>query len=237
MHAVLYTRISQDATGERAGVSRQLDDCTLLAEKIGATVVNHFDDNDISAFNGKTRPGFEAMLDMLKRGEADAIIVWHPDRLYRSMKDLERLIDVVDTAGSRSAPLTAATSTCPTAPAGCSPGSWALCPAKKASTKVKGIAAPTNSAPSTGSGEPTSRCIFGYTQRGEPLEPEATAVRQAIHDVLGGRSLRSIAAAWNEPGYAHPKPRSAAMPVVESHRAAGSDPTRSTPGCGSTKAK
>ena len=97
MHAALYTRISQDATGERAGVTRQLDDCSTLAKKIGATVVAHFDDNDISAFNGKTRPGFEAMLEPLKRGEADTVIVWHPDRLYRSMKDLERLIDVVDT--------------------------------------------------------------------------------------------------------------------------------------------
>ena len=42
--------------------------------------------------------------------------------------------------------------------------------------------------------------IFGYTQRGEPLEPETTAVRQAATDVLGGRSPRSIATDWNTRG-------------------------------------
>src|SRR5262249_31586825 len=86
-------------TGQRAGVERQLKDCKALARRLKATVIDQFDDNDISAFNGTTRPGFEAMLKALQRGAVDTIIVWHPDRLYRRMKDLQRLIDVVDTGG------------------------------------------------------------------------------------------------------------------------------------------
>ena len=35
----------------------------------------------------------------MKRSEFDALICWHPDRLYRSMKDLERLIEIADAAG------------------------------------------------------------------------------------------------------------------------------------------
>ena len=31
------------------------------------------------AFNGKTRPGFEAMLDAMKRDEFGALICRHPD--------------------------------------------------------------------------------------------------------------------------------------------------------------
>ena len=37
------------------------------------------------------------------------------------------------------------------------------------------------------------RVTFGYTPDGERLEPEATAVTQAITDVLAGGSIRSIA--------------------------------------------
>src|ERR1700746_553236 len=36
------------------------------------------------------------MLDGMTKGEFGGVICWHPDRLYRSMKDLERLIDIAD---------------------------------------------------------------------------------------------------------------------------------------------
>jgi DNA invertase Pin-like site-specific DNA recombinase len=205
MHAVVYTRISQDQTGDRAGVSRQLDDCSTLAENIGATVVAHFDDNDISAFNGKTRPGFEAMLDMLKRGEADTVIVWHPDRLYRSMKDLERLIDVVDSGGI--------------AIRSCNGGDLDL--TNSTGRMLARIIGSVSRQESEHKGERRRRAnlqraqagtwrasqprVFGYTPNGEVVEPEATAVRHAIHDVLAGRSLRSIAAEWNQRGLRTPK--------------------------------
>jgi DNA invertase Pin-like site-specific DNA recombinase len=92
--AAIYTRISLDKSGERLGVQRQLEDCTALAERLGWEVVEHFDDNDLSAYSGRTRPGFEGLLDALKRGEVDALICWHPDRLYRTLKDLVRLLDL-----------------------------------------------------------------------------------------------------------------------------------------------
>ena len=94
MRAAIYTRISEDKKGERLGVTRQQEDCAALADRLGWEVVDHFDDNDLSAFSGKTRPGFEAMLDAIKHGEVDAIVCWHPDRLYRTLKDLVRLLDV-----------------------------------------------------------------------------------------------------------------------------------------------
>src|SRR6185312_12790272 len=94
-----YVRMSQDISGEMLGVQRQLDECTALADGNGWDITQRFDDNDLSAFNGKTRPGFEAMLDAMKRGEIDVLVCWHVDRLYRSMKDLERLIEIAEAQG------------------------------------------------------------------------------------------------------------------------------------------
>lgn len=34
----------------------------------------------------------------MKTSQVDAVICWHTDRLYRSMKDLERLIEIAEAA-------------------------------------------------------------------------------------------------------------------------------------------
>src|SRR3984957_1590340 len=96
MRAAVYTRISQDATGQRAGVTRQLEDCEALADRLGWEVTHHYDDNDLSAYSDGTRPGFEAMLKAAADSEFGAVICWHPDRLFRSPKDLERLIAIAN---------------------------------------------------------------------------------------------------------------------------------------------
>jgi cytochrome P450 len=96
MRAAVYTRISQDATGQRAGATRQLEDCEALADRLGWEVTHRYDDNDLSASSGPTRPGFEAMLKAAADSEFGAVICWHPDRLFKSPKDLERLIDITN---------------------------------------------------------------------------------------------------------------------------------------------
>jgi len=96
MRAAVYTRISQDATGQRADATRQLEDCEALADRLGWEVTHHYDDNDLSASSGPTRPGFEAMLKAAADSEFGAVICWHPDRLFRSPKDLERLIAIAN---------------------------------------------------------------------------------------------------------------------------------------------
>ena len=94
MRAAVYTRISQDATGQRAGVTPQLEDCEALANRLGWEVTHRYEDNDLSAYSGRTRPGFEAMLEAMADSEFGAVICWHPDRLFKSMTDLERLIPI-----------------------------------------------------------------------------------------------------------------------------------------------
>jgi site-specific DNA recombinase len=199
MYAALYTRVSQDSTGERLAVTRQLDDCTLLAERLGWTIVDHYSDNDISAFDGSARPGFERMLDAIKRGEINAIICWQPDRLYRSLKDLERLVEATDrgieirTVNGGDLDLSNSTGRML---------ARILGSVARQESELKGERRRRANEQRAVNGRWRADMPrqFGYTQRGERLEPEATAIRQAINDVLAGRSLRSIAADLNDRG-------------------------------------
>ena len=162
-------------------------------------MVDHFSDNDISAYDGSARPEFERMLDAIKRGKINAIICWQPDRLYRSMKDLERLVDATDrgieirsvnggdldlshSTGRMLARILGSVSRQESELKG---------ERRRRANKQRRI---------NGQWRKDMPRQFGYTQNGELLEPEATAVRQAINDVLGGRSLRSVATDWNQRG-------------------------------------
>jgi DNA invertase Pin-like site-specific DNA recombinase len=55
-----------------------------------------FFDNDVSACSGRRRPAFKRMVKGIKAGVLDAIVVWHPDRVTRSTKELESVIDLVE---------------------------------------------------------------------------------------------------------------------------------------------
>jgi site-specific DNA recombinase len=94
--AAIYTRISQDREGAGLGVDRQEQDCRQLAEQLGWTVVAVHTDNDLSAYTGKPRPGYQALLADLRAGTADAVVCWHTDRLHRSPVELEDYIQVCE---------------------------------------------------------------------------------------------------------------------------------------------
>ncbi|WP_432170949.1 recombinase family protein [Streptomyces sp. 1222.5] len=97
--AVIYCRISQDRTGAGLGVDRQREDCEALAERNGWDVVEVYVDNDISAYSGKKRPGYQQMLADLDEGAATIVIAWHTDRLHRSTRELEDYIDLCEKRG------------------------------------------------------------------------------------------------------------------------------------------
>ncbi|MDX2953306.1 recombinase family protein [Streptomyces caniscabiei] len=97
--AVIYCRISQDRTGAGLGIERQREDCQALAERNGWNVVEVYVDNDISAYSGKKRPGYRRMLADLDEGTATVVIVWHTDRLTRSIVELEEYIDLSERRG------------------------------------------------------------------------------------------------------------------------------------------
>lgn len=97
--AAIYVRISNDKAGQGLGVTRQEEACRKLADQLGCTSVKVYQDNDISAYSGKKRPGYLAMVEDITNGQIDIVIAWSPDRLTRQMKELESLIDTVTEAG------------------------------------------------------------------------------------------------------------------------------------------
>ncbi|MDC2953351.1 recombinase family protein [Streptomyces gilvifuscus] len=93
----LYIRISDDREGAGLGVKRQEDDCRELAASLGWNVVEVYDDNDMSASSRrKKRKGYHRMLADIQSGHIDAVIAWHPDRMYRQPRELEDLMDLLD---------------------------------------------------------------------------------------------------------------------------------------------
>ena len=96
--AAIYARISSDPDGTALGVERQLKDCRELAASEGWTVAEEYVDNDISAFSGKRRPRYEDMLDDLRDGLRDAVIVYHQDRLTRRQIEWEQFVEVLEAA-------------------------------------------------------------------------------------------------------------------------------------------
>ncbi|MGW0136270.1 recombinase family protein [Streptomyces sp. NPDC003299] len=93
----IYVRISDDREGGGLGVKRQEDDCRLLAASLGWKVVEVYVDNDVTAADRrKKRKDYLRMLEDVKSGHVDAVVSWHPDRLYRQPAELEDLIIVVE---------------------------------------------------------------------------------------------------------------------------------------------
>ncbi|WP_454851747.1 recombinase family protein [Promicromonospora soli] len=96
-----YRRISDDKTGEGLGVARQNEDNIVIAERHGRTLLSPaYDDNDITAADPHVlRPDFERLLEDLRAGIVNGIVVYHMDRLCREQMDLDRLIKIYDAAG------------------------------------------------------------------------------------------------------------------------------------------
>ncbi|OBA70641.1 hypothetical protein A5641_12220 [Mycobacterium sp. 1554424.7] len=187
--------------GDGLGVARQEADARALATRLGLTVdpAHVFVDNDTSAYSGRRRPAFENMLDAMKNNRFNVLLCWHTDRLYRSMKDLERLIDIAELAEVpiktvQGGELDLATS------AGRMIARILGSVARQESEHMSERRIRANTQKAQSGKWQTANRAFGYTLKGEPLEPEASAVRQAAVDVLAGKSIQGVAREWNAAG-------------------------------------
>jgi DNA invertase Pin-like site-specific DNA recombinase len=101
MRAGIYVRISSDTEGTGLGVKRQREDCEALAKRLGWTVAEVYEENDTSASTGKPRPVYQRMVGDIEHGRINAVIVWDVDRLTRTPRELEDVIDFADRHGLR----------------------------------------------------------------------------------------------------------------------------------------
>lgn len=211
-HAAIYARISQDSTGEAAGVARQLDACRKQAGPGAAEYV----DNDCSAFSGARRPQFERLLTDVQAGRISEIHVWATDRLYRRLSDLERLVEAL-----ADVPVVAVKSgrvDLSTADGRLNArllGSVAQHSSEKSGERIGAARAQAREQGRYA----TAVRPFGWDKVGgqwQMIPAEAEAVKAAYRDVLAGRSLRSIAAEWRAAGFIGTRGGTITSPQVRS---------------------
>jgi site-specific DNA recombinase len=103
IRAGLYLRISQDRAQLRLAVRRQEDDCRQAARRLCWSVADVYIDNGLSAsqFATKPRDEYKRLLDDIKAGRLDAVIVWMEDRSHRQVIELAAFIETCRAAGVR----------------------------------------------------------------------------------------------------------------------------------------
>jgi DNA invertase Pin-like site-specific DNA recombinase len=193
MRAVIYPRISNDRTGQEAGVTRQLEDCRAYAARNGDTVVAELVENDTSAYSTRPRPKYQQLVEMVKAGEVDAVYVWHPDRLYRRASDLEALVTLVEshdlvirTVRAGDIDLTTPTGRMTARVVGSVSQHESEQKADRQARKHKQLAE--QGRPSGG-----GRRALGYEADGVTVnEAEAAVLRQAAADIIAGVNLTEV---------------------------------------------
>ncbi len=92
MKYFLYCRRSTDDEKQALSIESQLYE---LKEKYGTLEIVDEITEDCSAYK-PGRPKFKAMMQRVQKGEADGIIVWHPDRLARNPIDAGVILYALD---------------------------------------------------------------------------------------------------------------------------------------------
>lgn len=193
----VYARISEDRDGQQTATARQMGDCREFAERRGWEVVDVFEDVDISAFDTKAkRPEFLRMLEALRTGEIDGVVVWKLDRLSRQQRDLVRVTEACEPHKAFLASVVEGINTAESigqfvaellvAQARMESANTSIRQRRKAREQKQQGLPPSN-----------GRRCFGYDRKYAMLiEDEAALIREARDRVLAGEGLRSICYDW-----------------------------------------
>lgn len=198
---VMYARISEDREGAGLGVERQLEDQCALFGQLGLRLAGVYADNDLSAFTGKPRPDYLAMLADLDAGRARVVTAWHTDRLHRTPRELETYIDLAEQRGIvthsvKAGPLDLAT------PSGRAVART-LCAWARFESEHKGERIRAARRQAAEQGRWAGGCRpFGFESDGTTLRPgEAAAIAGASEAIVAGASLRAVVRGLNETGH------------------------------------
>ncbi|MDV7137017.1 recombinase family protein [Williamsia muralis] len=201
MRAAVYLRQSLDRHNDGLAVARQREDCLELCAQRGWGVTE-YEDNDTSATKGR-RPRYEAMLEDIRAGSVDAVVVWDLDRLHRRPAELELFIDLAESRKIALATVggDADLSTDNGRLFARIKGAVGAAEGERKAARQRAAAKQRATA-----GKAWGPRAFGYTEGNAALvDIEAEAVRDAYSKVLAGASLGSIATEWNKAGIATTK--------------------------------
>ncbi|AGF71575.1 recombinase family protein [Corynebacterium halotolerans] len=197
--AAIYARISEDRQ-DGAGVARQIAECRELAAARGLDVVAVHQDNNISAYTGKDRPGFSALMADMAMGRVDVVLAWAVDRLARNTEDNERLLVAATKSKVRIITVQGGEADLETAGGKFVARFTALISSYESDIKAARISAAARQRATAGR-PPGGIRKFGYSKDHRELDPvEAPALREAVEAILSGSSVRSQAARLNERG-------------------------------------
>ncbi len=190
--AAVYARISSDPSGESLGVQRQLEDCRDLARSRGWPVGQEYVDNDVSAYSGKPRPAYRQMLDDLRSGVRDAVIVYNLDRLHRQPSELEAFVDLCESTGVRDVATVTADIDLGNDDGLFMARIFAAFAAKESGRKSARITRKALANAHAGLPHGPAR-PFGYEDDKVTIrKSEAAVIRQLVYRFLAGESLRSL---------------------------------------------
>ncbi len=196
----MYARISDDKAGAGLGVERQREDCERLAKSLGVTLSKVYSDNDVSAYSGKRRAGYMAMLESIRAGQVDVVLVWHPDRLHRAPRELEDYIEAVNLHGTDTHFVKAGQWSLDTAAGRMTARIIGAVDRGESEHKAERITRAHQQGAERGTWRGGTR-PFGYNRDGVTLHPvESVMVRDAYTAVGNGESLASVMRDWNESG-------------------------------------
>jgi DNA invertase Pin-like site-specific DNA recombinase len=199
--AAIYARISSDPEGDRLGVTRQVEDCRAMAERRGWPIAETYVDDDVSAYSGKPRPEYRRLLDDMRAGTVDAVVVWHLDRLHRHPRELEEFFEVCDGAGVRSMASVTGDTDLATHDGRFLARILGAVARKESDDKSRRITRKHEEMARSGRLVRNSTRPFGYRDDFRTIEPaEAAVIREAVARLRAGDSLRGIATDWNERG-------------------------------------
>lgn len=192
LRAGIYVRISRDVAGEGLGVARQEQDCRELAEKLGWTVNEVYIDNDTSATSGKVRKNYRRLLAAVDSGEVQAIVAWHPDRLYRRAVDLGELVELCKRTNVRVATVNAGEVDL-SSPTGLLVADMLAAIAMyEVRHKSERWSRSWRQRREMGAVTRTGSRMFGYTQDGEVVPDEATIARRMAADIITGVPILTV---------------------------------------------
>ncbi|MET8142110.1 recombinase family protein [Sphaerisporangium sp. NPDC005288] len=204
---VSYARISADIRRDEHGVLDQHKLNRETAARYGWTVVHEFTDNDKSAAKADVvRDDFEAMLKTLRAGElpdgtaVQGVVIVAEDRLARRPGDYERFVEAItyrdgrvfaDARGSKDLYSEDTESM----------GLFGAVISKMEVRKMQRRMRRSHRTRAEQGAPVGGTRPFGWLPDRLTLDPrEAPLVRQAVLDLIAGRSLHSIAAQWQREG-------------------------------------
>lgn len=158
-------------------------------------------DNDVSAYRGKARPEYRRMLDDIRVGAIDAVVVWHLDRLHRHPKELEEFFEACDAAKLTSLATVTGDTDLSTDDGRFVARILGAMARKESDDKSRRITRKHLELAQAGKANLGGTRPFGYREDFRTPEPtEAAAIRSAVARLLAGDSLRGIASDWNDRG-------------------------------------